>query len=190
MKIGLVGQNGAGKSAVCTILKKKGFHAISLSDAVRVAATAQGLELSRENLIATGTALKAKFGPDILAKQSVDAMSEFTDVVFDSVRLPEEALFLKKQGALLIGIEAPLDIRYARIRSRKNSTDNVTFEVFKAQDEGELNGASQGQNIGATLSLCDHKIDNKYGLDWLIEQLDHLLSLANYNTMQRTTHNG
>ena len=187
MRIGLVGQNGAGKSSVCAILKDKGFHVVSLSDAVRVAASEQGLPLTRENLIRTGTDLKAKFGSDILARQSFEMMREFSHVVFDSIRLPEEALFLKKRGVLLVAIEAPLEIRYSRIQSRKNSTDNVTFDVFKSQDEGELNGASSGQNIGQTLAICEHKIDNRDGIEWLVEQVDHMLTLSNYDTTQRTT---
>ncbi len=176
MWLGLVGSNGAGKSAACDYLAAQGFTVSSLSYGVRRAAREKGLPCTRDNLIAVGSQLKADFGPDVLAQRCVAAAKAQSNVVFDSIRHSAEAEFLKQNGVILIGIDAPLALRYERIKSRQNDTDQVTFEEFKAHDELETNGESPGQNIGATLKLCDFILENDADLAAFQTKLSQLVA--------------
>ncbi len=160
--LGLVGKNGAGKSTVCNILQKRGYTVFSLSDIVRVEAETQGLDKSRDSLIKVGSRLKQQKGLAVLAEMSLKKAQDqnLQKVVFDSIRHPAEVEFLKKHGVKIIGVDAPLELRYNRIKARNNSTDNVTFEEFVQHEEHELTGKSSGQNLGETFKKVDYWLEN------------------------------
>ena len=175
---GVIGRNGAGKSTICDYLSEKGFSVFSLSDIVRSEADRQGLSHTRENLIQIGTRLKSEEGLDVLAKRSFKEIvekSENKKIVFDSIRLPEEVLFFKSHGAILLGIDAPVETRYSRISKRKKETDEQSYETFKKLDLHEYEGKSGGQNIKATFSLSDHVIDNVGDLKNVHRKIDNIL---------------
>jgi dephospho-CoA kinase len=177
ISIGLIGRNGSGKSSVCAFLYKRGFLMLSLSDRVRDEAKRRGLPLDRDTLMKVGSQLKEVHGQAVLAERSfLEAQQHGSDkVVFDSIRNKEEALFLKKNGVVLWGIDAPLAVRYERILSRKSATDHVDFETFQEQDEREALGISSGQNIDEAFNACDSVIQNDSTLDHLHEQLTQYL---------------
>ena len=151
--LGLVGANGSGKSSVCSYLLSLGYVVCSLSDAVREAATKHGLSHSRDHLVQTGNALKVEFGLAVLAKKSFEKHASLPLVVFDSIRNPSEALYLKQHGALLIGVTAPIELRYERISVRKRDSDHIDFTTFCEHDTRENTGASSGQNLCVFRSL-------------------------------------
>lgn len=183
IQLGLIGKNGAGKSSVCTFLVSKEFLAISLSDIVREEATKAGLELTRENLIHTANRLKSEHSPHYLAEESYKKSSNTSQpIVFDSIRNKEEALYLQTQGVHLIGIDAPLELRYKRIQLRAHQTDFVDFETFKLQDELENSGKSSGQNISAAFKFCETIINNEADVTHLHSQIESLLRKVSHAT--------
>ena len=176
--IGLVGTNGAGKSFVCKYLETKNFQVFSLSDIVREEATKRNLELNRDNLVWTGNLLKSLLGDNVLAKEVYQKaiINEVSFAVFDSIRHTKEVDFLKKKNVFIIGIDAPMEIRYDRIKIRQKETDKVSFETFKEHDERENSGASPGQSIRASLNLCNIIIENSGSLTNLQKNIDDILS--------------
>ena len=68
--------------------------------------------------------------------------------------------FLKEKKTYMISIEAPIEIRYERIKSRQKSTDFIDLETFKQQCETESKGKSSGQNIEEAMKLSDFHIEN------------------------------
>jgi len=177
--LGLVGTNGSGKTTACGYLKEKGFSIFSLSNIIRNVAKERGLPLDRDALTQLGNDLKAAHGTDYLAREAYNsfAAKQKSSVAFDSVRHVDEVLFLKEKGAIMIGFDAPIAIRFERIQARQSTTDNVTFKDFKRQDDHERFGQSSGQNINGCLSYCDHKINNVGGLREFRGQLDAVLAL-------------
>ena len=128
--IAVVGRNGSGKSAVCSYLQQKGFVCVSLSQILRQLAKEAQQNISRETLIGFGTKLKEQFGKDILAKKALETVEkQNTHVVFDSIRLPEELLFLKKHHVFLLGVASRLDARFKRIKAR--FFKNWFFKLYK-----------------------------------------------------------
>lgn len=178
--LGLIGTNGAGKSTVCGYLRKQGFMVISLSDYVREEVRKRGLPLDRDNMVDVANTLKREFGKDYLAKQAVDvaARHEAKKVVFDSVRNMQEIIHLKNKGAVLLGVDAPVEMRYERVSTRKRETDFVDFDTFVAQDDRENSGISYGQNIHECLKLCDKVVMNATDEDTLFSDVDAFLHTA------------
>lgn len=175
MRFGLIGSNGAGKSAACRYFQEKGFQVFSLSDVVREAALAQGLSLDRDHLVAVGNELKQTHGADVLASRCLERAASHPLVVFDSIRNVAEAKMLKAKGVILLGIDAPIEVRFNRIKSRKSETDFIDFETFKAQDERENEGKSSGQNIFAAFQECHHVIHNVGALATLQKEIRKII---------------
>ena len=176
--IGVVGPNGSGKSVCCEYLARHDYHVFSLSDNVRAEAQLRKRALTRDNLILTGNELKSQFGTTILAERDFHQSQELSSerLVFDSIRHPDEALFLRGKGVYLLGITANLKLRYQRIMARKKETDRVSFEQFKEHDIVEASGNSVGQHVLKTLELCDGLIENEQGLAEVEIQLHDILS--------------
>lgn len=181
--IGLTGPNAAGKGLVADFFVRKGFLYHSLSDAVREEALKRGLTTSREHLIITGRSLREEFGLSILASRTFKKLSG-RDVV-DSFRHPEEVRFFRNNAEdfLLLGVDAPQEMRYERARKRSRGGDSIsTFEEFRKKEEEE-NGQGAGQQLGATFALADIVVMNdgkREDLDARLEQI--LLELGcNWN---------
>ena len=175
--IGLIGQNGSGKSTVCGYLANLGYHVLSLSDVVRNHADHIGEKQDRDTLTRLSNQLKKDYGLDYFAKECVAQMQlEAVDnVVFDSVRHPDEVNYLLNFNTVFIGVEATVETRYDRIQIRKNSTDFISFDVFKQQDDYEFSGNSTGQSIHNCLKLCKFKINNDGEEDELYNNIDQVL---------------
>jgi len=175
--LGLVGKNGAGKSTVCEVLQKKGYAIFSLSDIVRSEAEKQGLEKTRENLIKIGSSLKHLKGPSVLAEMSLKKAQNqnLPKVVFDSIRHPAEVDFFKHHNVKMLGVDAPLEVRFNRIKARNNSTDNVTLEEFIEHEEHELTGKSTGQHLGETFKKVDYWLENARDLADLEKLIEKFL---------------
>ncbi len=176
--IAIIGPNGAGKSEVCRYLESQGYEVISLSTLVREEAATRGLELTRDNLVATANDLKMTFGPDVLARRVLDKIlsENHPKVVFDSVRNVDEIQYLKTHNVVLLGVSAPIEVRYERIVSRAHSTDKIDFATFKAHDHRENSGESSGQNIGAALALCETIVSNDGDIPKMQSDIDAFMN--------------
>ena len=176
--LGIVGQNGAGKSTACDFLKETGFAVYSLSSVVRDFVDSKGLKQERDTLTFYANQLKQEKGLTYFAEQCFDKVKskQLECVVFDSVRHPAEVEFLKEKGVYFIGIKVSLEVRYKRIQVRKAATDFIDFETFKKQDEKEKSGQSSGQFIDEAFKLCDDIIFNE---DNLVQFKTDLLRVVN-----------
>lgn len=171
--IGLTGTNGAGKGEVATFLQKKGYAYVSLSDIIREELRARGLEASRDNLIACGNELREKFGADILARRAAKKIKGPT--VIDSIRNSREIEYLRSLGDfILIAIDAPVEIRFERIKRRGRNESVVTLEEFRKKEELEKNTEENSQQLETCLKLADLTIINDGPLEELWAKLEKL----------------
>lgn len=177
MIIGLTGTNGAGKGTVAEILREKGFEYTSLSDELRIELKKKGKEAVLDNLIAIGNELRKKEGPGTLSKRVLKRIGDKEgNFIVDSIRNPAEIEELKKNKRfILIAVDAPIELRYERIKARKRASDFVSFEKFREQEEVQLKGGKTGQQLLNCINLADHRIINDGTKEELKKKVDDIL---------------
>jgi dCMP deaminase len=163
MILGISGPNGAGKGEVVAYLAERSFYPLSLSDVIRDELRTCGLEETRERMIETGRALRAAGGPGVLAERLAAALLPDRNYVIDSIRHPAEVEVLRKATATfrLLWVEAGLETRFARIRSRGRSGDPTTpseLEAFEARELGSPDLAAQ--QLLSVRGLADFVLHN------------------------------
>jgi len=175
MLIGIAGTLGAGKGTVVAYLKDKGFVHYSASGLLREMLRADGLAETRENMTVLADKLRSENPASPQHVLFAKYQSERPDnAIIESIHSVGEAKFLKEHGAILLGVDADLNIRYKRISVRGTSKDNVTFEEFKKIATHEEEGGGQ-HNIRAAIKLADYIIENNSTLEELHARVDEFL---------------
>ncbi|MCK4521881.1 MAG: AAA family ATPase [Nanoarchaeota archaeon] len=174
MIIGLTGTFASGKDEIAKYLQNKGFAHYSLSDVIRDYATEKGLEHSRKNLRMLGNELRTKYGPAVLAKKIKD---KFTgkDVV-SSIRNPAEIEELKKQkDFVLIGVDAPVELRFERAMKRGRIENALTLKKFKENEKKENIKNKTNQQLNECLKMADKLIINDSTLEELYKKIEKVI---------------
>jgi dephospho-CoA kinase len=172
--VGLTGKNGAGKGEVAAYLMKKGYAYVSLSDEIREELRRKGEPITRDSLIATGNALRHRYGADILARRVMRKVKGRT--LIDSIRNGREVAFLRQQkDFILVAVDAPLEARYERTRKRGRAESAGSIEEFAAKEKIELEGGKEGQQIRLCLDLADVTITNEGSIEALHRQIEERL---------------
>ena len=183
MIIGLTGKNASGKGEVAKYLKKGGFVCYSLSDVIREEATKRDLRHSRDNLINLGNELRKKYGASYLAQkinEKIFSKKKFSQnkifFVVDSIRSPSEVKELaKNKDFILVGISAPIELRFKRLLKRNRLGDAKTLEEFKKQEEKENLKNRTNQQLDETFKLANIVITNDSTLGDLHKKVDDLI---------------
>lgn len=172
--IGLTGTNGAGKGETAAFFKARGYAYASLSDVLRDELAARGLEASRDNLIRTGNELREKFGPDVLARRIMVKVSGPS--VIDSIRNTREVAFFRGQaGFILLAVDAPVEVRFARAVARGRNESAATLEEFRRKEDEERAGGRDAQQLEACMAEADHLVWNDGTIEDLQRRLEKLL---------------
>jgi len=166
MIIGLTGPNASGKGEAALYIKSKGFLYHSLSDILREEAKKRKIEPLRENLIKLGNELRGKFGPSYLAVRIKKELLKKEAHIVDSIRNPEEIAELRKLDSfVLIGVDAPVKLRYERGLRRKRPGDAETLEEFIKKEEKENKEEKNNQQLRKCLDMADMIIVNDSTLE-------------------------
>lgn len=174
--IGLTGTNGAGKGEAAKYLASLGYASYSLSDILREELAARGEAATRDNLIRVGNELRARFGPDILALRTLKKLPPGGRAVIDSIRNAREvAAFRRQPGFVLVAIDAPAEVRFARVRARGRNESAATLEEFLAKEDEERRGGEADQQLDACLALADIRIENTGTIQDLHRRLEEAL---------------
>jgi dephospho-CoA kinase len=160
---------------VADYLASLGFARHSLSDIVREQAAGRGLSPTREHLIRIGNELRAEGGAGVLAERIRPRLG--TRDVVDSIRNPVEVAVLRGVPRfVLVGVRAPVELRFARSRLRARVGDPTTLAEFEARERQENGDVPTAQRLSATFALADVAIDNDGDLDRLHRRIDRLLA--------------
>jgi dephospho-CoA kinase len=141
--IGLAGTFASGKDTLAHhLVTRYNFLHVSTSDMVRAVAEAEYGNIERPTLVRTANELREKRGPGVLAELSLERYEEDQDkydgVVVSGVRSLGEVEIIRKTGGTMVFVDAPMELRYQRIKARHRSNEEkLTFEQFKASEELE-----------------------------------------------------
>ncbi len=180
--IGITGTIASGKDTVKKILQSKfNCYTVSLSSIIRAELEKKkNTNFSRKNLQDLGNELRRKYGGKILAMLAVEYLQKDKEVIIvDGIRNPGEIDFLRekfKDKFVLIGVDAPAEIRFERIRKRNDTSDPKIWEEFleiDKRDKGE-NEPEYGQRTGDCLKKADFLIVNDGSLEELERKVNEI----------------
>jgi dephospho-CoA kinase len=173
--IGLTGTNGAGKGEAAAYFKGRGYAFYSLSDVIRDELRARGEPESRDALIRTGNELRGKHGADVLARRTLAKVGPGEKAVIDSIRnLREIACLRREEGFVLLAIDAPVEVRFARVAARGRDESARDLAAFRKKEEEERAGGAAAQQLEACLAAADRVIVNDGTLEEFHRKLEEV----------------
>lgn len=174
MIIGITGPAGSGKdTSAHHIAEHLSIPHVSGGDILREMLTKAGLEPKKSVLGSFGVFLRASYGPDAVARRSLDKASD-KGVIYSGFRSVAEANAVKERGGVIIYIDASDDTRHDRILDRQRDGDVIDKALLVALDKQE--GSADGvlnENLVDVKKIADVVIVNDGSLEDLYAKLDH-----------------
>ncbi len=180
--IGITGTLGAGKGTLVEFLKEKGFVHFSARDFLVEEIQRRKMPVNRDSMTMVANDLREKNGPAyIIEKLYSQAARKNQNSVLESIRTVGEIEALRKTGDFtLLAVDADRETRYQRVVRRDSSTDQVSFEKFKFDEEREMASDDPNkQNLSACRELADFVIINDGTKEELRKKLDAILVKMN-----------
>lgn len=176
MIIGLTGTFGAGKDEAARYFESLGFEHFSTADILREEATKRGLAIDRDSLRKLKNVLKDEKGDDYLAKEAFGRIKSGKAII-SAIRSIGEVDYLKSLSDFyLVFVDAPIDIRYERIKDRKRAgEEELSLEKFRETEEMEMSGRSS-QRLDYSRDNADYIVINGTTKENFYTQLDEVLT--------------
>ncbi len=178
--LAFVGAPAAGKTESASVAKEIGIPVITMGEVVREELRRRGLSLSDENAGRVANELREREGMDAIAKRCIPLIkdaegkkAEKMVIVIDGIRgIAEVETFKKEFGNdfVLVRVEAPLILRYKRIKSRGRGDDLLSIEEFKERGERE-----KGWGMEEAMKKADKVVKNEGSLEEFKEQIKGIL---------------
>ena len=167
--IGIAGTFASGKDTVAEFLVRDfGYTHVSTGDMVRKVATEKYGSIERPVLVKTATELRYENGAGALVSE---ALKEARPLVITGIRSLGEAKALKAAGGTLLFVDAPIAVRYERVKSRARDNETLlTLEQFQANEEKEMYAGPNDEdfNIRGIGEMADIHIENTLPLEQYI----------------------
>lgn len=183
MIFGLSGTYAAGKGEVAGFLARRSFRAYSLSDVIREDLRADGIEETREGMIARGNALRAEHGADVLARRVLSRLEPDRNYAIDAIRHPAEVRALRRARSdfRLIWVDADPDVRLERLRARGRPGDPTDRAGLERLEGSELRSdVASAMQLHAVRDLADYRIENDRDLEALHAAVQRILEQSLY----------
>ena len=182
--VGLTGSIAAGKSAFKEVLmRRKNCYYISLSTLImEETLRKKRLPVNLFNKQNMGNELRQRYGNDALAKTAWNFMQKNKEVlIVDGIRNPGEAEFLRKVNGkdfVLVGIDAPREIRFERVLKRNDAKDPKEQEEFARIDDRDqgVNEPDYGQHVRKCIEMADYVLVNDGSYDDFVIKCDEVVS--------------
>lgn len=183
MILGVAGLYGAGKGEVVGFLAERSFCTLSLSDVIRDELAKQGVEETRERMIATGNALREAGGPGALAELLIEKLVPERNYAIDSIRHPAEVEALRASGRPfhLLWVSAEEQLRFQRMTERGRPGDPETIDRLRELEGSELaSDDPAAQQLNAVRDLADYTVNNDGDLSELHDGIQRTLERVQY----------
>lgn len=170
---------GAGKGEVARILVQSARCRVFLmSDELRALMCKRGLKITRVSLQDFATESRRTKGDGFIAEslaKKIGAANARCAVV-DGIRNPAEVRVFRRafgNNFKLVGVVAPLKVRFARARKRGREAEAKTLAAFRESDRREAK--SEGFGIAACVKLADATVRNGASLRLLRARVRSIL---------------
>ncbi len=188
MIIGLVGTFAAGKDVAASYLAEKGFNHISTGDTLRSIIQTENLgggSLDRDNLRVQSNKLRKERGGDFLIKFALEQGGN--KLAISGIRAVSEAQAVIDRGGVIIAVDAPVTLRFKRLRDRGRLDDDITEEKFVEQEKAEIgNDDPDAINLTAVIAMANYDIANDSTLEVFHQRLDEVLKRLKKSNGQKS----
>lgn len=181
--LAFVGAPAAGKTVAAAVANEMGIPVITMGDVVRGELQRRKLSLSDANAGRVANELREREGMDAIARLCIPRIKDIAAkewesaekpvIVIDGIRgIAEVETFKKEFGTdfILVRIEAPLTLRYNRIKTRGRGDDLLTIEEFKEREERE-----KRWGMGEAMEKADTVVKNEGSLEEFKEEIKRIL---------------
>lgn len=176
MIIGLTGEYAAGKDSAAQILNEMNFRIISFSEILKEELQEQKLKITRENLIKMGDGLRARWGPEILARKALEKIEDGENFVFTSIRNTAEVELLRERDDfLLVRVTASEQTRLHRVLQRNRTEDPKTLRELHQQEALENSNEPYGQQLQKVIGMARVTIANNSSVEILQQKVQKLV---------------
>ena len=176
--IGIAGTLATGKDTVAERLADTfGYTHVSTGDIVRELAMTEHGSIERPVLYETAKKHRETEGAGFLVTR---ALEHEQPLVVTGLRSLGEAKELKAGGGILLFIDAPIEVRYERMRSRQRDNETaLTLEGFKQNEAKEWYAGPNDSdfNLRDIEKMSDIVIDNALELEPFLNMVFEKLEL-------------
>lgn len=176
--IGIAGSFASGKDTIAHALEADyGFTHVSTGDMVRAAALKERGSIERPVLREVADAHRHRDGAGIFVEH---ALGQQRPLVITGIRSLGEAKTLKAAGGKLLFIDAPVEVRYERMKTRHRDAEvELTLEQFQANEQKEWHAGDDDAdfNLRDIRAMADVVMDNVLPIDEFITEVERRLSL-------------
>lgn len=176
--IGIAGSFASGKDTIAHHLEKDfEFTHVSTGDMVREVAMRERGSIERDVLHIVADEHRHRDGAGAFVNH---ALKKPRPLVITGIRALGEAKALKAAGGILIFVDAPVEVRYERMKARhRDAETELSLEQFHANEEKEWHSgdADADFNLRDIKTMADVVIDNIVPLDEFIKNVYHKLSI-------------
>lgn len=176
--IGIAGTLATGKDTVAERLAEQfGYTHVSTGDIVRELAMEEHGSIERPVLYEIAKAHRESEGAGFLVKH---ALQHEPPLVITGLRSLGEAKALKAGGGILLFVDAPIEVRYERMRSRQRDNETaLTLEGFKQNEAKEWYAGPLDSdfNLRDIEKMSDIVIDNSLTLEPFLAMVFEKLEL-------------
>lgn len=183
--LAFVGAPAAGKTVAAAVAKEMGIPIITMGDVIRGELKRRKLSLSDANAGRVANDLREREGMDAIARRCIPLIGDIKDkegkkakkpiIVIDGIRgIAEVETFKKEFGTdfVLVRIEAPLILRYERIKTRGRGDDLLNIEEFKGREERE-----KRWGMDEAMEKADKVVKNEGSLETFKEEIKRHLDI-------------
>jgi dephospho-CoA kinase len=176
MLIGVVGSISSGKDTLADYLKEKGFMHESNSAILREIMTAEGESIDVVNMTHYGNKLRETKGHGFLAKEALKRDGNNNAVITAIRQVGEiETLRAGRPDFILLKVDAPIEMRYERLKARNRVGDIQSLDDLKEIEEIQNSGDGGSINMGACYKLADEEIINDGTIEEFYRKIDAFL---------------
>lgn len=179
--IGVIGPIASGKDTAGNyIAEKLGITHRSISYPLKVICETEGIQPSRDKLIALGTKLAKQHGDDYLARYIVEHTEG--DLVITGIRQLGQIGYLKHStDFILISLDAKPKLRLERAKARGDKGRYLSTTKDFIEYEKKENSPPNSQRLFECMRLADFSIQNDSSIQDLNVKINFVLKRVGFN---------
>lgn len=178
--IGITGPIASGKGTIAAYMKAQhNAELFRFSSSLFSILEILGLPNDRDHLSRLSRILREGFGEDTLARALATQVEHSTSplIIVDGVRRPDDVTFLERQaGFKLVYIDAPMETRFARMKTRGEKADDAGKTMEQFADDHKLESELLIEGLKSRAAVV---IENSGSREELYAQLERLLNKGN-----------